>query len=222
MGKNNKRKDELKALIKRFEEQTQNNSFGFYSTEEFETIIHHFEEQGKYKKALRACSAGIEQYPFSTELLYEKAQILSNLEQYDESVEILARLNTLQPNDPEILLLNASVLALKGDFEAAIEMYLYAEPFVHEKDDLYYPLLAGLLCNDAELQGEEKIVGDPTEAALLVSALKAGLSGEGFQRMAEVPFNSERKRMSVLVKGKGRFWVFSKGSVESILEICDF
>ncbi len=138
MGKNNKWKDELKALIKRFEEQVLKDSYGFYSTEEFEAIIHHYEQQGKYKKALQACSAGISQYPYSTELLFEKAQILSNLEQYGESLEILDRLNTLQPNDPEILLMTASVLALKGDFETAIETYLYAEPFIQEKDELYY------------------------------------------------------------------------------------
>lgn len=68
-------------------------------------------------------------------------------------------------------------------------------------------LLAGLLCNDAQLQqeqGEWTIVGDPTEGALLVIAGKADLDGpthgSQFPRVAEIPFSSERKRMSVVVQ----------------------
>ena len=80
-------------------------------------------------------------------------------------------------------------------------------------------LLAGLLCNDARVE-EGQFLGDPTEIALLVAAAKAGLSGEGFTRVAELPFDSERKRMSVLVKDRaGKYWVFTKGSVEVLLEI---
>ncbi len=83
---------------------------------------------------------------------------------------------------------------------------------------LYYTLLAGLLCNDAEIE-DHKVVGDPTEAALLVSALKAGLSPEGWKRVDELPFDSERKRMSVLVEKDGKRLILSKGSVEAILSI---
>ncbi|NPA49675.1 MAG: cation-translocating P-type ATPase [Thermodesulfobacteria bacterium] len=84
---------------------------------------------------------------------------------------------------------------------------------------LKFTLLAGLLCNDARVE-EGQFLGDPTEIALLVAAAKAGLSGEGFTRVAELPFDSERKRMSVLVKDRaGKYWVFTKGSVEILLEI---
>ncbi len=83
---------------------------------------------------------------------------------------------------------------------------------------LYYTLLAGLLCNDAGIE-DHKVVGDPTEAALLVSALKAGLSPEGWKRVDELPFDSERKRMSVLVEKDGKRLILSKGSVEAILSI---
>jgi len=50
------------------------------------------------------------------------------------------------------------------------------------------------------------IDGDPTEGALLVAAAKAGVWREGLerkeQRIAEIPFDSERKRMAVLYKSK--------------------
>ncbi len=92
------------------------------------------------------------------------------------------------------------------------------DPQKHEA--LRLTLLAGLLCNDVEIE-EGKFIGDPTEVALLVAALKARLTKSGFARVAEVPFDSVRKRMSVLVKDQaGDYWVFTKGSVESVLSAC--
>ncbi len=66
-------------------------------------------------------------------------------------------------------------------------------------------LLAGTLCNDADLvknEGSWEIKGDPTEAALVVAAAKAGLrKGEleiKYPRVEEIPFSSESKRMTTL------------------------
>jgi len=104
-------------------------------------------------------------------------------------------------------------------------------------------LLDGLLCNDAALQkeaGEWSILGDPTEGALVVMAAKGGLDrhqlGYTFQRVAEFPFSSERKRMSVVLSGaskiddsltlpvdvtKADYLMLAKGSPELLLECCD-
>ncbi len=89
---------------------------------------------------------------------------------------------------------------------------------------LWWTLIAGLLCNDANLEmknGKTKVVGDPTEAALLVSALKAGLKREDFTRIDEIPFDSERKLMTVVVKDKkGKTFVLTKGATEKLLSRC--
>ncbi|MCS7239653.1 MAG: cation-translocating P-type ATPase [Candidatus Bipolaricaulota bacterium] len=76
----------------------------------------------------------------------------------------------------------------------------------HPVDPQKHPLLLsalwlGLVCNDAELREENgayRIVGDPTEGALLVAALKAGLSRDTIVRVSELPFDSERKRMTTI------------------------
>jgi Ca2+-transporting ATPase len=75
-----------------------------------------------------------------------------------------------------------------------------------DQPDLTQLLLCGLLCNDAVLQkeqGEWAILGDPTEGALVVLAGKAGFNQthltQALPRVAEIPFSSERKRMSVVV-----------------------
>jgi len=91
---------------------------------------------------------------------------------------------------------------------------------VREFAPLYYTLLAGLLCNDARLEGD-KPIGDPTEVALLVAALKAGLEASRFEKLRDLPFDSNRKRMSVVVRERdtGRVFVFTKGSLEGLLAI---
>lgn len=91
-------------------------------------------------------------------------------------------------------------------------------------------LKAGLLCNDSLLRQTEegwRVEGDPTEAALIVSALKAGLSRESIEqelpRLDAIPFESQHQYMATLhASGFDRPRVaYLKGSVESILARCD-
>jgi magnesium-transporting ATPase (P-type) len=91
-------------------------------------------------------------------------------------------------------------------------------------------LRAGLLCNDARLvedAGGWRIEGDPTEAALLVSARKAGLhelhAGETHPRLDVIPFESQHQFMATLHHNRAEDarHVYLKGSVENILSRCD-
>lgn len=89
-------------------------------------------------------------------------------------------------------------------------------------------ILAGILCNDADLQHGEKgwcIEGDPTEGSLLPLALKAGLDRtqetKSFPRTDLLPFESERRCMATLHQEKERQIVFVKGAPETILQLCD-
>ncbi|QJW94680.1 cation-translocating P-type ATPase [Frigoriglobus tundricola] len=81
-------------------------------------------------------------------------------------------------------------------------------------------LRVGALCSDAtlDLTGEETVVlGDPTEGALLVAALKAGMSKDDLEReyprLSEVPFSSESKRMVTVHRTpSGRAVAYVKGA----------
>ncbi len=98
-----------------------------------------------------------------------------------------------------------------------------------------YPVLieclkAGLLCNDSTVTPTEegwKVAGDPTEAALIVSARKAAMGTEitthEYPRLDAIPFQSEYQYMATLHDpGRGKPPVaYLKGSVESILQRCD-
>jgi Ca2+-transporting ATPase len=87
-------------------------------------------------------------------------------------------------------------------------------------------LSAASLCVNATLEnrdGEWSIHGDPTEAALIVAARKAQAAPNGFQRVREIPFTSERKRMSTVhTAADGAVWLFVKGAPDVILTLCSF
>ena len=99
----------------------------------------------------------------------------------------------------------------------------------HRSPALMECLKAGLLCSDSVLlenAGRWAVQGDPTEGALLVSAVKAGLDmgilGKELPRIDAIPFESQHQYMATLHSGgadnPGIMYV--KGSVETILERC--
>ena len=95
-------------------------------------------------------------------------------------------------------------------------------------EDLKLTLTAGALCSNAELKnvdGKWLIYGDPTEAALITVAAKAGLWKADLEskmpRVREIPFSSERKRMTTVHRSPdGRCIVFMKGAPEVVLQMC--
>jgi len=93
--------------------------------------------------------------------------------------------------------------------------------------DLLMLFRIGLLCNESDIYLEDehcKVDGDPTEGALIVSAMKAGLNPdeerERYPQLFIIPFESERGYMATLHRHGDRHLVFVKGAPEKLLEIC--
>jgi Ca2+-transporting ATPase len=93
--------------------------------------------------------------------------------------------------------------------------------------DLQQALTIGAWCNDARVTqlhdgGKWQMAGDPTEAALVVAALKAQIDPQDRGRAVhENPFDSERKMMSVVVRtADGSMALYAKGAPEVILARC--
>lgn len=89
----------------------------------------------------------------------------------------------------------------------------------YDQSKLSLLLEAGYVCNNAKLEKDGKVLGDPTEAALLVSAAKAKIEAVS-ERVTEIPFSSERKMMSVVIKKNDKYIVYTKGASEVIVEVC--
>jgi Ca2+-transporting ATPase len=110
-------------------------------------------------------------------------------------------------------------------YEAKGEFLLDGEPVDPKSDDELRLLLgAAALCTNAQYDGKN-IIGDTTEGALIVAAAKAGLLKEDLEkvypRVHEVPFTSERKRMTTVHKSSdGKLQAFVKGAPEVVLERC--
>jgi len=108
-----------------------------------------------------------------------------------------------------------------------VEGVLEPPPAVGQDAALRETLLAGVLCNDASLHREGhrwRITGDPTEAALLVAARKAGLDETTlravFTRLDELPFDAGRQTMATLHEIEDDQVAYVKGAAERLLPAC--
>jgi Ca2+-transporting ATPase len=108
-------------------------------------------------------------------------------------------------------------------------LHEWTVPTEEERKNLFMALRIGLLCNESHLYKEDeevKVDGDPTEGALIVSALKGGLIPEKeknvYKQMAILPFESERGFMATLHwNGNDRKrLIFIKGAPEKVLDLC--
>jgi Ca2+-transporting ATPase len=112
-------------------------------------------------------------------------------------------------------------------YEPKGSFLLNGAPYVVD-EDLKLILTAGALCSNAELKnvdGKWSVYGDPTEAALITVAAKAGLWKADLEskmpRVREIPFSSERKRMTTVHRSlDGRYVAFMKGAPEVVLRMC--
>ncbi|MBZ5635077.1 MAG: cation-translocating P-type ATPase [Acidobacteriia bacterium] len=102
---------------------------------------------------------------------------------------------------------------------------LYTLPAETENGEpwtMFFTALA--VSNDAHRNARGEVTGDPTEAALLEAALAAGFDKAALlstlPRVAEYPFDSERKRMTTLHQSPDGVVAFVKGAPEAVLERC--
>lgn len=124
-------------------------------------------------------------------------------------------------------ILGAREMRVQGDgYRPKGEILCGEQPWRRDRnehqDHFFWTMLN---CNNARLDraedGEWIIEGDPTEGALLTLAVKAGytLSDPNVKRWAELPFSSERRRMSVGATLGAKTFLYTKGSVDSLLNL---
>lgn len=103
------------------------------------------------------------------------------------------------------------------------------EVYVEKTTGLKLLLKIGMLCGNTRIRSDEDSVidieGDPTEVALMRAALDAGLDRESvfsaYRRVREIPFDSDRKMMSVICRSRsGELFLFAKGAPEVVMDRC--
>jgi P-type Ca2+ transporter type 2C len=135
-----------------------------------------------------------------------------------------------QMNVREIWVSNQRLRVTGEGYEpkGAIEPFKQSQTIV--KEDLHQLLTAALLCNNARLNPptlehpQWTSLGDQTEAALRVTAMKAGLDDQttslAYPRVHELPFDARRKRMSTVHRHHREQIAFVKGSPREVLALC--
>ena len=80
----------------------------------------------------------------------------------------------------------------------------------------------GMLCNDTKVSNDNEFTGDPTETALTDIGFKLGYNKEflNIERQDEIPFDSDRKLMTIVIEKEGKYLVYTKGAVDELLKRC--
>ncbi len=90
--------------------------------------------------------------------------------------------------------------------------------------DIQKLVYASMLCNDTKISEDDKLTGDPTETALVDMAFKLDFDPSVygmFPRVAEIPFDSDRKLMTTVHEENGKYVVYTKGGVDELLANCN-
>ena len=90
-------------------------------------------------------------------------------------------------------------------------------------EDMTKLVYANMLCNDTKVAKDGTLTGDPTETALVDMAFNLSFDPSIYDRMvrvAEVPFDSDRKLMTTVNKVNNKYIAYTKGGVDELLRIC--
>ncbi|MHA1491589.1 MAG: cation-translocating P-type ATPase [Promethearchaeota archaeon] len=148
------------------------------------------------------------------------------------AVETLGRVNiicsdktgTLTKNEMTVvqIFLNGKIFDVEGVGYSLVGNISENEKPVLMNNDLKRFLEGCLFCNNSivnimnEKTGEVTVVGDPTEISMKVLALK-GKIDQSFEKFNEIPFDSDRKMMSVIGKREGKMIAFIKGAPDVLM-----
>ncbi|HLC96598.1 MAG TPA: cation-translocating P-type ATPase [Candidatus Nanoarchaeia archaeon] len=162
-----------------------------------------------------------------TRILAKKNMIIKRLPAAESlgSVTIICsdKTGTLTKNEMTItnLFFNDSTIEISGSGYEPQGSFTRSGKKV-SSEELELPLRIGYLCNSAQLVYEKKweIIGDPTEGSLIVLARKGNLSLKNYSKVFELPFDSERKCMSVVYTHAKRMEAYVKGAPDLLLDSC--
>lgn len=128
---------ESSELVGRFDEMIRQNKMYFFDVEEFEEIIDFYLERNNPKKARAAIDYAMRQHPSSSTFLLRKAQYYAGVNNTLKALELLNRLEVLEPQNPEIHIAKGTMFSKLKKYSDAIRAYEIATRYSDEKDDIY-------------------------------------------------------------------------------------
>lgn len=115
-------RDELKELLRQYENLRNGRGHSFLDEESFEKIIDYFDETDNLSKALEVADTGLEYFPFSAQLIIRKADILIATRKYTEALPLLQQAELLDSGDINIYILKTDVYLALDQQDKAVEI----------------------------------------------------------------------------------------------------
>ncbi len=114
-------RENLRELLKQYENLKNGHSYSFLDEEAFEKIIDYYQEKEDTGSAMEAAQFAIEQYPYSAMLLIKKADILLALRRYGDALDVLEQAALLDSGDINLYILKTDAyLALDQQGKAVV------------------------------------------------------------------------------------------------------
>ncbi|MCK8522132.1 tetratricopeptide repeat protein [Aquimarina sp. D1M17] len=129
--------EEQNFSITRYESMLRSNDVKFFDSDEFESIIHHYLENGKIAKAKKAISLGLSQHPSSVNLKLLHVEVLVFEDRLDKADHLLAQLHALEPENEEIYIQKANILSKQNNHLKAIKLLTTALGYTDDPADVY-------------------------------------------------------------------------------------
>ncbi|HEX8357662.1 MAG TPA: tetratricopeptide repeat protein [Segetibacter sp.] len=115
-------KEEMKELLKQYENLRTGRQHTFLEEDAFERIIDYFDEKDELVKAMEAADLGIEQFPFSSVLMIKKADLLLASRKYWDALEILEKAELFDSNDINLFILKTDAYLALDQQGKAVEL----------------------------------------------------------------------------------------------------
>jgi tetratricopeptide (TPR) repeat protein len=128
----------FEEAVGRFEQMLKEQATIFFDLEVIEHILEYYLDNNKLDKALLACNHAIELYPFAMDMQVEKAKILRDLGQYDAAFVCIEGAEKMQPFNPELKFIKATLLQFRQEYQKALDYYLEIFDSYDDRSELCY------------------------------------------------------------------------------------
>ncbi|RXK81343.1 tetratricopeptide repeat protein [Filimonas effusa] len=113
-------REELQELLNQYERLKNGGSHSFLEEDAFERIIDYFDDREEYAQALEAAETGLEYFPYSSQLLIKKADLLLATRKYHEALEVLEQAELFDSNDINLYILKTDAYLALDQQEKAV------------------------------------------------------------------------------------------------------
>ena len=126
--------------VRRYERMVAEQESVFFDLEDFENIIDHYVTNTKFDQALQACEAALGQYPFATELLIDRAQVMAMRGDYSEAERQIDHVATLDPTNADVAVTRGIICTQRGQLPEAVAFFQTALALEPDREDIHFNL----------------------------------------------------------------------------------